>query len=446
MFDKLPPQSIEYEESILSSALLGSAQEVVEALSPGHFYRSAHRCMFDAIAALVEQKVEVDSVTVYQALMQSGDLEKVGGASFIYNLTDKIPIAVNVAHYAQIIREKAALRNVIDICISAASTAYTTDNPTDLIDKVQSEITSVDTANTAQDAAHIRDISVSVSEEIQDRYENPEDITGVLSGFNKLDRATRGFQGSDFILLAARPSLGKTALMLNMVQSCAKAGVPADIYSLEMSKKQLLYRMMTQKSKVDLWKIQTGRMAAGEYESVVRAQSAQYSLPIHIDDQGGLSISEFKRRARRAKKDHDTGIIFIDYLQLMSGDKAPTRDREVASISMGIKNTAKELDIPIIALSQLNRKLEERTNKRPQLSDLRDSGTLEQDTDVCLFLYRPAPYIKQTHDKDGSETAEFAEDKNKAELNIAKQRNGPTGVINMLWQPEITSFENITYI
>lgn len=443
--NKIPPQNIEYEQALLSACLLGQAKEISEMLSPSHFYRGGHQKIFEAIQNLVKKNIECELTTLYTELKNTCKAEEVGGAAYLSELVDSCPTALNIEHFVLTLKKLAALRMVIEKCTGAIEMAYNPAiDPEETIDKVQAGLVSIEISADNQNTNKIGDLCMGVTDEIEERIKKPCGINGIPSGLKRIDKTLRGFQNSDFIILAARPSMGKTALMLNMVDNAAKSGFPVAVFSLEMSKKQLVYRLVSQRSGVRLDKIYTGFMSKEDEYLVFDSMSRISCLPVYIDDTGGISIYELRRRVRNLKKSKGIKAVFVDYLQLIKSDKQPSRDREVAEISAGLKNTAKELDIPMIVLSQLNRQVENRGDKRPSPADLRDSGTLEQDSDVIMFLYREAHYIKNKYDEDGNETQDYADVKNKAEVNIAKHRNGAVGVTFLHWNDETTNFSNTT--
>lgn len=439
---KILPQNIEYEESILASCLLGDAYDIVGLLRPDDFYNPTHTKVFRVIQAMVDKNLPVDLVTVSSEIAAAG----VSAIRLSEIVTDS-PVASNIEYCAEEIRKKAALRLLIGKCEASAAAAYQPGADADeVINSAQADIISVQHSDASADACQIRDLCMSVREEITKRRLSPREVNGIPSGFDDIDKTLHGFQDSDFIILAARPSMGKTALMLDMVRNAAMKNIPAAVFSLEMSRRQLLYRVASQTSRIGMNNLLTGKISSDEDVAVNMTMDKIFQAPIYIDDKPGLTAVELRRKLRKMKHDYGVRIAFLDYLQLMRADSKPTRDREVAEISAGIKNAAKEMEIPIVALSQLNRSVETRgDNHRPRLSDLRDSGTLEQDADVVMFLYRAEPYIVEKFDKHGEEMPEYTQLKNHAELQIAKHRNGAIGVTSLFWNPEITSFGNIQH-
>jgi replicative DNA helicase len=430
---KIPPQSIETEESIIASCLLGYTEKAANIIIPEDFYRSAHQKIFKAILELHKKNEPIDLNTVGNFLRDSGTLEECGGVTYLANIIDTVPIAANVEHYCNILKEKATLRRLIEKCNNIVMGCYDFQPDVSLfIEQSQNDISSV-VLETKSKISTYRELSEEASDRYQYLFDNKNKITGLSSGFYDLDWFTCGFQKTDFIILAARPSMGKTALCLNIAGNIAKEGNPVLIFSHEMSKHQLFDRQISSKSEVNLQKFRSGRFTQEDWAALNKSQSDVYNWPVFIEDSSALHYSKIRNIAYSAIKKHGIKIIIIDYLQLIKGDKESTRDREIAGISSSMKSMAKDFNIPIIVLSQLNRALENRgvDKKRPILADLRDSGTLEQDSDLIMFLYRPAVY----GEKEPYEGY--------AELSIAKHRNGPTGMINLIWEEKYTRFKNV---
>jgi len=433
----IPPQAIELEESVIVSCFLERAEEALKILSPDDFYKTAHQKIFSAIFDLSKQKIQVDLPLVVDALRSAGHLEEVGGASYIASLLDGVPIASNVGHYARKIKNKAILRKLINHCHTITKACFQDSSEVEtIIDDAQKRILSIehetiDASN--ETAVSYRELSLEAGERYEDLSKRKGSITGIASGFYMLDYITCGFQNTDLIILAGRPGMGKTALALNIAGNVGKQDTPTAYFSLEMSKTQLFDRQIAGESGVNSQKFRSGRFEPDDWEAINRAQGKVYTRPVFIDDSAALHYMEIRRRAWGLKKNHGIKLVIIDHLQLIRGDKASTRDREIGSITAGLKATAKELNIPIILLSQLNRELERRPNphKRPRMSDLRDSGNIEQDADIVAFLYRPGVY---------EDEEEFG---GHAELNVAKQRNGPTGMIKLRWHDKTTKFQNL---
>jgi len=435
----LPPQNIEIEEAILARCLLNDTEDAVELLKPDDFYRSAHQKIFSTIKDLTHNKQPVVLLSVTNALRDKGELEEIGGASYLATLTNEIPISVSVPHYADILREKSILRNLIAISGKLYQDCHGTNITVDeILDQAQRSILNID--NREKNSINsLKEIVIDANDRYQRIYENKGDLTGIASGFYDLDKLTCGFHGSDLILLGARPSMGKTAMALNIAVNAANMGHSVFIFSLEMAKNQVIDRMISSEAMVNGMKFKTGKFSSDDWEKINTASSRIYDLPIHVDDSSSLSYMEIIRRSRRAKKQHSIELIVIDYLQYVTGEKGQGKNYEIESITRNLKAMAKDLNVPVLLLSQLNRKCEERPNpyKRPILSDLRDSGAIEQDADLVLFLYRPERYGEK--DKSGNVQPGVAE------INIAKHRNGPLGTVHLQWLERITKFENPAY-
>lgn len=432
MLDKLLPQNIEAEQSVLAAMLINpeSLKDAVEMLKPSSFYRTAHKLIFEACHALYKKDQPADLVTTTNHLRDSGQLEKAGGAVYLSKLLDECPMAVNMEHYANIVVSKAALRGIIEASQEAIKVAYdSNEDPSTILHKAQQLILSIEYS---QGGKYTRSSELIESnfQRYEELYKTPGGITGISSGYPDLDRLTCGFQNSDLIILAGRPSMGKTALMLNLVRNIAAMGKNCGIFSLEMSKDQLNDRLMAMESGVNTLKFRSGQFTKENWKDITAASSKIYDWKFFIDDTPGLSHMELRRRARKMARKEGIEILFVDYLGLMSGNEKKGRVEEVSSISRSLKACAKELNLPVIALSQLNRSLESRDNKRPRLSDLRDSGALEQDADLVMFIYRDEVYNEKTTEPGI------------AELSIAKQRTGPTGTIKLRWNKYTTRFDS----
>jgi replicative DNA helicase len=434
---KLPPQSIEAEESILSAILLENSTllDVLEILTPDDFYRTAHQRIFAAIEILFRKAEPVDLITMTNALREANQLEEIGGAAYLARLVDTVPSAINVAHYARIVRDKAALRRLIakagEITQRCFEDAGEFDQVLDFAEGAIFEISENKHRAAFHPLSKIIDINIDALEK---RQENRALVTGIPTGYTRLDNMTSGLQGSDLIILAARPAMGKTALALNIARNAALGGnVPVAVFSLEMSKEQLSMRMLCSEARVDSSRLRSGFLNPEDWTRITDAASTLSEAPIYIDDSPDISATSIRTKSRRLKMDKDLGLIIIDYLQLMRGhESSERRDLEISDISRSLKLLAKELNVPVLALSQLNRKLEERSDKRPQLSDLRESGALEQDADVVAFIYRDEVYNKDENNPN----------RGTAEVILAKQRNGPTGVVPLTFLGVHTRFEN----
>jgi replicative DNA helicase len=434
---KLPPQSIEAEESILSAILLdnNTLLDVLELLAPENFYRTAHQIIFSAINDLFRKAQPVDLVTLTNLLREKNKLEEIGGAAYLARLVDTVPSAINVQHYARIVRDKSSLRQLIAKSNEITQRCYEDGGDLDIVlDFAESAVFQI-SENKHHAAFHpLNKIIEANIDALEERQGNRALVTGVPTGFTRLDHMTAGLQSSDLIILAARPSMGKTALALNIARNAAVDGnVPVAVFSLEMSKEQLSLRMLCSEARVDSSRVRGGFLNPEDWSHITDAAGVLSDAPIFIDDSPDISATSIRTKSRRLKMDRNLGLVIIDYMQLMKGrQSSERRDLEISEISRSLKLLAKELSLPVVALSQLNRKLEERSDKRPQLSDLRESGALEQDADVVAFIYRDEVYNKD----------EINANRGMAEVIIAKQRNGPTGVVPLTFLNAYTRFEN----
>lgn len=433
---KIPPQHLEAEQSVLGGILIENEaiNKVMEILTPDDFYRDAHRKIFDALISLFERDEPADLITMTNELRKRGHLESIGGASYLASLIDSVPTAANIEYYARIVREKAVLRKLIETSTEIITQSYQDRSDVEsFLDEAERSIFEISERRVRPSFYSIRQIVKDSLDTISRLYEKKELITGVPSGFKDLDKMTAGFQPSDLIIVAGRPSMGKTAFCLNIVQYAAiERRIPIAIFSLEMSKEQLVIRMLCSQSQVDGNRLRTGFLQESDWTKLTLAAGTLYDAPIFIDDTAALSVLELRAKARRLKAEHHLGMIVIDYLQLMKGRaKAESRQQEISEISRSLKALAKELNIPVIAVSQLSRKTEERHGNRPQLSDLRESGAIEQDADVILFLFREEVYNRQ-EDNQG-----------KAEVIIGKQRNGPIGKVDLAFLDRFTTFKDL---
>ncbi|MFH1980515.1 MAG: replicative DNA helicase [Pseudomonadota bacterium] len=433
----VPPQSLEAEESILSAILIDNEVlfDVVEVLSPDDFYKTKNRLIFTAIIELFSKNEPVDLVTLSNALQTTGELSNVGGAAYLAEMVDKVPAAANAVHYARIVHDKACLRRLIEKSNAVIKRCYADQGDVDdVLNYAESAIFEISENKIKPAFYPIGKLIESNIDMLEERQGNKALITGVPTGYGKLDHMTAGLQGSDLVILAARPSMGKTALALNIARNAAVEGhVPTAVFSLEMSKEQLSLRMLCAEARIDSSRLRSGFFSRDDWVKLTDAAGVLSEAPIYIDDAPDLSAMTIRAKARRLKMDKDLGLIFIDYLQLMRGQgNQERRDLEISDISRSLKILAKELNVPVVALSQLNRKLEERSDKRPQLSDLRESGALEQDADVVAFIYRDEVYNKDENNPN----------RGKAELIIAKQRNGPVGTVPLTFLHAYTRFEN----
>jgi replicative DNA helicase len=431
---KVPPQNLEVEQSILSAILIdnNTLPEVLEVVSEKDFYREAHRKIFAAMLDLFERNEPADLITITNILKEQGRLESVGGASYLAELVDTVPMATNAAHYAKIIREKATLRQLIERAASITTRCFEDRGDVEeVLDFAERSIFEI-SENKVRPAFHaLADILNDTYKAVEDAVGNKILVTGVPTGYHMLDEKTSGLQPSDLIVIAGRPSMGKTALALNIAQNASsQTGIPVGIFSLEMSKEQLSLRMLSSEARIDSSRMRGGFLSESDLARINRAAGTLYDLPIYIDDSPAISALEIRAKARRMKMEKGLGLVIVDYLQLMRGRaSAERRDLEISEISRSLKALAKEINIPVVALSQLNRKVEERSNKRPVLSDLRESGAIEQDADVIVFIYRDEVYNKKEGEADRT-----------SEINVAKQRNGPTGTVKLTFLDYCTRF------
>lgn len=433
----LPPQNIEAEESILSSILIDNSTllDVMEILSPEDFYRSSHQNIFAGIAELFSKNEPADLVTLTNLLREKNQLEEIGGAAYLAQIIDTAPLAVNAQHYARIVHDKAALRRMIEKANAISQRCFKDQGDVDeIIDFAESAIFEIARKKDKQSFYPLSKIIEENIDTLEERQGNKALLTGVPTGFTRFDNLTSGLQKSDLIIIAGRPSMGKTALALNIARNVAiDANTPVAIFSLEMSKEQLSMRILCAEARIDSSRLRSGFFSRDDWVNLTDAAEILSEAPIHIDDSANISALEIRTKARRLKMKTDLGLIIIDYLQLMkSSHFSERRDLEISEISRTLKALGKELELPIIALSQLNRKLEDRSDKRPQLADLRESGALEQDADVVAFIYR-----EEVYNRDENNT-----EQGKAELLISKQRNGPTGMVPLTFITEYTRFES----
>ena len=434
----LPPQNIEAEESLISAILVdnNTLLDVIEILAPEDFYRTAHQKIFAAITDLFDKAEPIDLVTLANKLKEKGHLEEIGSASYLARLVDTVPLAVNAQHYAKIVHDKAALRRLIEKANAIVKRCFEErGNADDVIDFAESAIFEISEKKSQQAFYPLSKIILGNIETLEENQGNRSLVTGVPTGFSRLDNLTSGFQNSDLIILAARPSMGKTALALNIARNAAvDANIPVAVFSLEMSKEQLSLRMLCSEARIDSSRLRGGFFSMEDWHRLTDAAGILSESPIYIDDSASLSAMDIRAKARRLKMEKNIGLVVIDYLQLMQGRAgAERRDIEISEISRSLKALAKELDLPVLALSQLNRMLEQRNDKRPRLSDLRESGALEQDADVVAFIYRDEVYNKEEDNPN----------KGVAEILLSKQRNGPTGDIYLTFLNSYTRFEDL---
>lgn len=433
--ERVPPQNMEAEESVLGSMLIeaGAVLTASEMLSPEDFYKENHRIIFRRILEMTETQEAVDMVTLSDKLRATGELERVGGMSELARLANFVPTAANVEYYAKIVADKAVTRRLIGAATEIASSAYRGSEDLDeLLDKAEQEIFQVAQRRTRQSYVVLKDVLVETLERLEHLASHGGETMGVPSGLGDLDRITTGFQPSDLIILAARPSVGKSSLAANMARNaCLKADVPVIIFSLEMSKEQVAQRLLCSEAAIPSQKLRNGMLDEDEWRRLSTALGRLGEARIYIDDTPGISVMEIRTKCRRLKAEFGLGMVIVDYLQLMrSNHKAENRQQEISEISRSLKGLARELDVPLIALSQLSRAVEQRQRQIPQLSDLRESGAIEQDADIVMFLYNDAEMEQQ----------------NTIELIVAKQRNGPTGSVRLFFSKDIGRFEDLDVV
>ncbi|MEX0894182.1 MAG: replicative DNA helicase [Balneolaceae bacterium] len=444
---RVPPQAIEVEEAVLGSMLIEheAATIALQMLRPDDFYKPAHRHIFETIYELYERDNPLDLLTVENELRDNNLLDAIGGSGVLSDLTRSVSSAANVDYHAQIISEKAIKRNLILNCTGIIKNAYdTTSDAYDVLDAAEQRIFELSTTKTRTSAQPIGDVLKDTLQYLEEIRGKPSGITGVPTGLD-MDKLTSGFQPGDLIIIAARPSMGKTALALTAARNAAlhmdeKLQTNVALFSLEMSKQSLVQRLLTMEGRIDAQAARSGRLKDEEFKRLIDAASRLFTAKIFIDDTPGLSVMELRTKCRRLKSEHDIGLIVVDYLQLMTAHVRDNsnREQEIATISRGLKGLAKDLNVPVVALSQLSRAVEQRGgDKRPQLSDLRESGSIEQDADLVMFLYRPEYYGIKT-------TPEGHSTKGLAEVIIGKQRNGPTGAKRLFFVENYARFENFT--
>ncbi len=435
---KLPPQHLEAEQSILGGILIENEaiNRVTEILDPDDFYRDTHRKIFNALINLSERDEPADLITLTNELRKNDQLDSIGGASYLASLIDSVPTAANIQYYARIVKEKAILRKLIQTSTEIITQSYEDRGDVEgFLDEAERAIFDISEKRVRPSFYPIREIVKESFATIEKLFKKKEAVTGIPSGFRELDRMTAGFQPSDLIIIAGRPSMGKTAFCLDVAEYAAIDNeIPVAIFSLEMSKEQLVIRMLCSQANVEGTRLRTGYLNESDWPKLTIAAGRLSESPIYIDDTAALSVLELRAKARRLKSDHGLGMVIVDYLQLMKGrSRVESRQQEISEISRSLKALAKELNIPVIAVSQLSRKTEERTGNRPQLSDLRESGAIEQDADLILFIYRDEVYNR----------SEDNPNRGKAEVIIGKQRNGPIGKIDLAFLDRFTSFKDL---
>ncbi|NIK79259.1 replicative DNA helicase [Paenibacillus castaneae] len=437
MFDRVPPQNLEAEQAVIGAILLQAEALItaMERVRSEDFYSGAHRQIYEAMVEIAENNQPVDLVTLTAHLQDQHLLEEIGGVSYLAKLANAVPTAANVDYYAQIVEEKSMLRRLIRTATNIVSDGYANSEDVGvLLGDAEKKILEISNRRSGSGFISIRDVLMEVFEKVEQLYTDKGGTTGIPSGFTDLDRMTAGFQRSDLIIVAARPSVGKTAFALNIAQNVGvRARETVAIFSLEMSAAQLVQRMICAEANVDAQRMRTGHLEGDDWEKLTMAIGSLSEAQIFIDDTPGITVAEIRAKCRRLKKERGLGMILIDYLQLISGrgKAGENRQQEVSEISRTLKQIARELEVPVIALSQLSRGVEQRQDKRPMMSDLRESGSIEQDADIVSFLYRDDYYDKES------------EKKNIIEIIIAKQRNGPVGTVELVFLKQYNKFVSI---
>lgn len=433
---RLPPQNPEAEISVLGSLMLDKDAiiKVADFLEPVDFYDSKNQIIYETILALFSKNTPIDILTVTNALEEKNLMEKIGGLTYLTSVTNAVPSAANVTHYAAIVRKKGTLRRLITSAGEINNLAYDESNDIeDILDKAEQRLFGVSQKHLKQNFVSINSVLTATFDRIDELHREKGKLRGLATGYVDLDEKLGGLQKSDLVVLAARPSMGKTALALDFMRNIGvNLKIPVGIFSLEMSKDQLVDRLLSSQSDVNLWKIRTGHLNDEDFEKIGEAMGVLSEAPIYIDDAAGSNIMEVRTKARRLQAEHGVGLIVVDYLQLMTGRSQENRVQEVSEISRSLKILARELNVPVLALSQLSRGVENRPDKVPQLADLRESGSIEQDADVVMFIYREDMY----KGKDSKRP-------NIAEIHIKKHRNGPTGQVDLFFDADKTSFKNL---
>ncbi len=436
LFDKLPPHAIEAECALLGSLILDwrVCGEVVQVLKgPEDLYKPAHAAIYETLVELYDKVQSIDMVQLRQRLEDKGQLEQVGGLDYLIELAESVPSAASAVYYANIVREKAAVRHLIEAAGRILDDCYNSSDPVgDLLDKAERDIFEIAESKSTQEAAHLGELL----QETYDQLQTDDGMrTGIETGFFELDEMTNGLQPGELIIVAARPSMGKTALALNMAEHMAAVNrQPCAVFSLEMSRQQLAQRLLCSRSGVDSHKLRRNLLNDDDYANLAKAVGGLSEAPLYIDDTPGLTLLGLRAKARRLVARHDIKAVYVDYLQLMSAPGSESRQQEVSSLSRGIKALARELKVPVICLSQLNRAAEQREGHRPRMSDLRESGSIEQDADVVMMLHREDYFHRGEEDYEETNTAEVI---------LTKQRNGPTGVVKLHFHGPTTRFHNL---
>ncbi|MBI1995191.1 MAG: replicative DNA helicase [Deltaproteobacteria bacterium] len=436
---KVPPQNLDAESSVLGGILLENeaVNQVLELLRPEDFYRESHRKVFRAMIELSDRSEPVDLITLSDCLKSRGELEAVGGTAYLASLADFVPTAANISHYARIVREKSILRSLISTATEIATRGYEEQGSVEeFLDSAEKVIFDISEKKIKASFVAVGDMIKDTLKTVEKLYERKEMVTGVPTGYDDLDKLTAGLQPAELIIVAGRPGMGKTSFALNIAANAAFTGAGVAVFSLEMAKEQLVLRMLCSEARVNSSKVRSGYLGERDFPQLAKAAGRLHEAPIYIDDTPAISVLELRAKARRLVRDRSKkiGLIVVDYLQLMRGmGAASNREQEISEISRSLKALAKELNVPVIALSQLNRRVEDRGDRRPMMSDLRESGAIEQDSDVIMFIYRDEVYNKSDESKKGL-----------AEIIVAKQRNGPIDTVTLTFLNEYTRFENYT--
>lgn len=445
---KLPPQDLDAERAVLGGVFQSNAalHHIVDILMPEDFYSSAHREIYSAFLALYNKNHPIDYVTAADELTRMGTLDEVGGPVYLAELGESVVSAANATRHAYIVRDRAILRHLIDTSSSIISRCYDSGEVEELLDRAEQDIFAITDARQTSPIVSSKDLINQVMDEVEARFLRKSQITGIETRYAEFDNMTAGLQKSDLIIVAGRPSMGKTAFALNVALNAAAnrtSPTPTAVFSLEMSKEQLMTRLLSTRSRVPLQHIRTGYLSDDEWPLIHDGADVLMQAPLFIDDTPALSTLELRARCRRLKSQHDIGLIIVDYLQLMRSSRNPdSREQEISDISRSLKALAKELNVPVVALSQLNRRVEDRNPPKPMLSDLRESGAIEQDADVIVFLYRDSYYKRLKMRNTGEDPNESAFLDNTATLIIGKQRNGPVGEVDLIFLEQYASFEN----
>ncbi len=433
----VPPHNVEAEESVLGAVMLSAeaAAVALETLRPEDFYRPAHQSVFEAILSLFDGNQAIDAITVSDWLRRNDNLERVGGIAFLNHLMDAVPATSNVGYYVEIVDETASRRRLMKAGSAVGQLAMQSDRPVDeVLDAAEAAVFAVADRRVGEGLSRLGPLLQETLEKIEEIGTQGGDITGVSTGFRDIDKKLAGLHPANLIVVAARPSMGKSSLALNMAQNVAENGKPVAFFTLEMSREEVVQRLLSSMASVDSNKLRTGQLGPEMWQKLARESSKLYEMPFFVDDSPDLTVTAIRAKCRRLKRKSDLGLVVVDYLQLMQGPtRSDNRQQEIAEISRSLKNLARELHVPVIAVSQLNRQLEQRENKRPRLGDLRESGAIEQDADIVMFIYRDEYYNPDSADTRGI-----------AEVSIAKHRAGATGTVMMTYAAEFTRFRNFT--